>query len=325
MFRLHWLRETGCDAGTPLRADELDPEIRQRALELAGDTASEIVLKLPYLSQREWYKRGEILAAVPLKRLSDDRYGDTIAAVLAPPMALRDRVAELALTHPAWVHAPGAGDLRHFAVWQEVSMALQRCFRDWIHAEYFQDAAMFEDRETAYAVVMYKTARLFRGRARREFTYDLHDYPECRLTVALALKMTGLRLQDLLAEIEQRLHSAGRPELARRYAPVWYQDVVAAVRKKPKGFIALLTAESAFINALIELSLDKTHAGVQHFSKAANQALRKVYGMDLRHLGTRALEEVTRVLSANVDANNAEGRVSTGPYERDKPAQNSIA
>ena len=108
--------------------------------------------------------------------------------------------------------------------------------------------------------------------------------------------MTGRSVQCILTGIEHRLQAAGMPELARRYAPVWYQDVLVAVRKKPKPFIALLTAESAFINALVELSLDRTPAGVHHFSKAANQALRKVYGMDARRLGVRALEEATREL-----------------------------
>ena len=53
-FRLHWLRETGCDAGTLLRADELEPAIRQRALELAAGGPKEIGIHLPFLDKREW-------------------------------------------------------------------------------------------------------------------------------------------------------------------------------------------------------------------------------------------------------------------------------
>ena len=74
--------------------------------------------------------------------------------------------------------------------------------------------------------------------------------------------------------------------------------LVAAVRKRPKPFLALLGAESAFINALMELSLDRTAAGVHSFSKVANHSLRKVYGMDLRPLGVRAMELATTVLSS---------------------------
>ncbi len=86
------------------------------------------------------------------------------------------------------------------------------------------------------------------------------------------------------------------PALSRRYAPVWYQDVMVAVRKKPKQFVALLAAESALINALIGLGTERSAAAVNRFAKTANRALRNVYGMDLRKLGISVLHETTRVL-----------------------------
>ena len=52
----------------------------------------------------------------------------------------------------------------------------------------------------------------------------------------------------------------------------------------------------------MELGLNRTPFGVHHFSKVANQVLRKVYGRDARHLGVRALEEATRVLAGSVGA-----------------------
>jgi hypothetical protein len=303
LFRLFWLRETGCDAGTPLRAAELEPEIRQRVLALADlgtdedgiseSGASEIAVRLPYLDRREWRKRGEILAALPL-----ERRGDVISFVAGPAAALRDTAATLALTDPAWLGAPSPKHPDHFHVWQSVSMTLQSSLRAWIAEQYFRDIARFEDRATAYPMLVYQAARVCHGRPRSEFTYAFSDYPACRLTLALAVKMTGRSLQTILAGVEQRLSAAGMPELARRYAPVWYQDVVVAVRQKPKPFLELLAAESAFINALMELSLDCTAAGVHSFSKAANHALRKVYGMDVRPLGVRALEQATAVLAS---------------------------
>jgi len=303
LFRLFWLTETGCDAGTPLRAGELEPEIRERVLALAGlgtnengvgaSDAGEIALRLPYLDRREWRKRGEILAALPL-----ERRGNVISFVADPALALRDTAATLALTDPVWLEAPSASHPDHFHVWRSVSMTLQSSLRAWIAAQYFQDIARFADREKAHPMLVYQAARVCHGRARNEFTYAFHDYPACRLTLALALKMTGRSLQTILASVEQRLSAAGMPELARRYAPVWHQDVVAAVRKKPKPFLALLGAESAFINALMELSLDRTAAGVNNFSKTANHALHKVHGMDLRPLGVRALEQATAVLAS---------------------------
>jgi hypothetical protein len=302
LFRLFWLREAGCDAGTPLRAGELAPEIQSseilsRILDLAECASEELWLRLPYLDRREWRRRGEILAGCTW-----ERSGNVISPVLSPGMALRDTAANLALTDPIWIGQPAGSDPRYFAAWRDISVTLQRGFRQWIAEEYFRDIDRFTDREAAYPMIVHQAARVCHGRFRGVFTYDLRDYPECRLTLALATKMTGRSLPAILAGVEQRLHAAGRPELARRYAPLWHQDMVSAVRRKPKEFIALLTVESSFINALVELGLNRTTEGVHHFSKVANQALRKAYGMDVRHLGVRALEHATRILGAHTDA-----------------------
>ena len=294
LFRLYWLRENGCDAGTPLRAAELEPSIRSRLLDLACGSA-ELVLRLPYMDEKEWRKRDQILAEMRFLRK-----GDEIAPLLSPRHAIRTAVANLALAHPAWISAPAGADLRHFPVWQSVSIALQRSFREWIARKYFCEVSRFEDRDSAYPMICYQAARISHGRPRSEFTYDLRDYPECKQTVHLALKTTGVTLQGIMSGIERRLNAEGKVALARRYRPVWYQDVMVAVRKQPKQFIALLAAESAVITGLMELSQDKTPVGIHTFAKTANQALRKVHGMDLRHLGLRALEETTRILETTL-------------------------
>lgn len=300
-FRLFWLRENGCDAGTPLRADELDqqlesPEFSKKALALAGAFSGELTLRLPYLDRREWRNRREILAG-----LEWERRGNAISPVLPANLALRHTAANLVLSDPRWINAPGAGEAPHANLWQAVSITLQRGFRGWIAEEYFRDIERFADREAAYPMIVYQAARLCHGGSRGSFTYDLRDYPECRHTVAIATKMTGRSIQAILSAIEQRLYAAGMPELARRYSPIWQQDVAIAVRKKPRPFVGLLAAETAFIDGLVELSMNKSHAGVQHFSKIANRALRNVYEMDLRHLGLRAMEEATRVIAGPVE------------------------
>jgi len=268
-------------------------ELAELGISEGGGRARQIAVRLPYLDRREWRKRGEILASLTL-----ERHGDVISFVADPGEALRDAAATFALTDPAWLDAPSGNHPDHFSVWQSVSMTLQSCLRAWIAEQYFRDIAHFEDRATAYSMLVYQAARVCHGRPRGEFTYAFNDYPACRLTLALAVKMTGKSLQTILAGVEQRLKAAGMPELSRRYAPVWYEDVVVAVRKKPKPFQPLLPAESAFINALMELSLNRTADGVHSFSRTANQALRRVYGMDVRPLGVRALEQATAVLAA---------------------------
>ncbi len=216
-------------------------------------------------------------------------------------LALRHLTANLVLTDQRWVRSPSAGDPRHANLWQAISVAMQRGFRAWIAEEYFRDITRFADREAAYPMIVYQAARVCHGASRGCFTYDLRDYPECRLTVALATKMTGRTIQAILGGVEQRLYAAGMPELARRYSPIWQQDVSVAVRKKPKPFVELLAAETAFIDALVELGMNRSPAGVQHFSKIGNRALRKVYGMDVRHLGLRAIEETTGILAGELE------------------------
>jgi hypothetical protein len=135
-FRLHWLRETGCDAGTLLRADELEPAIRQRALELAAGGPNEIAIHLPFLDKREWAHRDEILRSLTL-----ERRGDSIVCCLPIRPALRDRAATLALTHAAWTSAPAERNPRYFRAWQGVSVALQAFLRRSIADEYFHEVA----------------------------------------------------------------------------------------------------------------------------------------------------------------------------------------
>ena len=179
-----------------------------------------------------------------------------------------------------------------------MSLALQVSLRNWVAEEYFRDIARYQDRATAYPMLVYASTRLCYGRPRTEFTYDLRDYPDRRDTLAEAWKMIGRALQDRMAGVESLLREAGMPALARRYKPVWYQDVIVAVRKRPRHFVGLLAAESAVINALIDMGAERSVASINRFAKRASRSLRNVYGMDLRILAVRMLEEATRVLRA---------------------------
>ncbi|MCU1338712.1 MAG: hypothetical protein JWO19_4293 [Bryobacterales bacterium] len=202
-----------------------------------------------------------------------------------------------ALTDPHWRNAPTERDPGYFWAWQRVSLTLQRWLRDQVAERYFEDLARFENRPAAYPVIVYQASRLCHGRPRTEFTYDLRDYPECRTTLATSWKLTGRAIQAVLGRIERRLIEAGMDELAHRYAPVWHQDVLVAVKKKPKAYVDLLMAESAVINAAIDLGTERSVEAANRFGKTIQLNLRKVCGMDLQGLGVGALEEATRVLT----------------------------
>ncbi len=201
------------------------------------------------------------------------------------------------LIDPRWMNAPTERDPGYFRAWQRVSLALQRWLRDQVAGAYFEDLARFENRPAAYPVIVYQASRLCHGRPRTEFTYDLRDYPDCRTTLATAWKLTGRAIQAGLGRIERRLCEAGMTGLAHRYAPVWHQDVLVAVQKKPKPYVDLLMAEAAVINAAIDLGTERSVEAANRFAKTVHLNLRKLYGMDLQRLGTGALEEATRVLA----------------------------
>jgi hypothetical protein len=291
-FRLYWLRESGCDAGTPTTAGQLPSAIRDRVVALARNETTDLSVRLPFLDRRDCRRQDEILSALPFERA-----GDVIRAVLSPPAAARDMAATLALTDPAWANTPSERHPSYFGVWQRVSVALQHWFKQTISAEYFQDLDRCQDRDSAYPMIVYQASRMFHGRPRTEFTYDLRDFPECQTTVAASWKMIGRSLQTVLQVLEKRLDEAGHTQIAHRYSPVWHQDILKAVQKKPKRFVELLGAESAMINAVIELGTQRSVESANRFARTVNLNLRSVHGLDMRALAVGALEEATRVLT----------------------------
>ena len=290
-FHLYWMRESDCDLGTPLDADQLDAAIRARVLELAGSSDQPLDLHLPFLDGRESHRRAEALRAVTLVR-----EGDAIRSV--PPTAaakLRDRAAILLGTHPAWIGAPHERHPAYFRTWQAVSLAVQEALRCWIPQNYFRDPARYEDRDAAFPLLVYAASRPCRGRPRTEFTYDLADAE----VLPRALHQIGASLQNVLAAVERGLHDGGRPALARRYAPRWHNDILRAVQSRPRPLLSLLGDEAAVVNALVSLGSARKMQAVKPFARSASMALRTIYGEDLRPLALRLLEEATRTLEGS--------------------------
>ena len=287
-FHVYWLRESGCDLGTPLNADELDAAIRARVVELAGGDERTLDLYLPFLDGRESRRRAEALRAVELVR-----EGDAIRSV--PPTAaakLRDSAAMLLAMHPAWTGAPHERHPSYFRTWQAVSLAAQKALRRWIPDAYFRDPARYQDRDAAFPLLAYAASRPCRGRPRSEFTYDVADEE----MLPRALYQIGASLQKVLETVERHLYDCGRPALARRYAPRWHQDLVRAVQEKPRPLLGLMGDEAAVVNALVGLGSGRGMRAVKPFARSTSLALRSVYGEDLRPLAFRLLYEATRTL-----------------------------
>ncbi len=208
----------------------------------------------------------------------------------------------LLLSSDPWKNAPAERDPLYFRTWQRTSIALQKALRQWIPELYFRDTARFEDRDTAHQLIVYAASRPCYGLPKTEFTFDMSDPG----ALPAAMRSIGHQTQLALAPIEQRLRAEGRQELAHRYMPVWYQDILRAVKKKPKLLVRLLADESKLIDAVIDLGTSRDAPSANRFLRAANAALRTVVGDDMRPLIPRVLEHATRVLA---ERNRAPGSV----------------
>lgn len=168
-----------------------------------------------------------------------------------------------------WRSAPGEADRLYSRTWRAVSRALQLRLRAWVGEVHFRNVHRYEDRQAAYPYIVYHAARVFRP-TRTLFTYDPAD-PGC---AAAATRLAGARVQRVLAPIEARLHGSGLHAAARRYAPVWHQDIRRAVATKPelsKVLAGLIAAESKVIGALLEMGSRKTRLAAWHFLKATER------------------------------------------------------
>jgi hypothetical protein len=214
-----------------------------------------------------------------------------------------------------WTSAPAERDPNYFRRWQRVSIALQNALRRWIPEMYFRDEFRFDDREEAYQVVAYSASQPFHGRARTEFTYDVAD----PATLEIALRNTGRRMQAALGPIELRLRASGRLELARRYAPVWYLDILGVVEKRHRRLIGLLACEAKVIDAVIDLGTARDAAAVKRFLRIANASLRNVGGVDFRERIPSVIEEAGRILNEQHRAlRGADDIVDGGIFEGDR-------
>jgi hypothetical protein len=291
-FRLFWLRESGCDAGVVRQAHQIEPSIQDRVLALTAGEGDEFNLRLPYLDRHQWRRRWQILS-----EFTYERDGRTIRAVLEIGDAVRDTAATLVLTDPAWQNAPMERTPSYHDVWRRVSVAIQRALKEGVAAEYFKDPSKIENRDAVYAMAVYQASRTFGEKVRRQFTWDLRNYPECGEVVSASTALIGGRLESLLELLQVRFIEAGNCKIARHLVPGWHPDVVRAVRRKPRRFLELLMREAEIVNAVIELGADRSHLAVQGCARKMNSTLRKIHGMDARGVGLTVLEAATRALA----------------------------
>ena len=192
---------------------------------------------------------------------------------------------------------PAERNPRYFRTWQRVSIALQNFIRAAAREIYFRDPARFKDRDAAFTLIVFTAIRPFHGRPRSEFTYDLADAQ----TLDVALHNIGNSLRTALAPLEKRLRESGSLELAHRFAPVWYQDVLVVAKKRPRNLARLIAVESRIIDAVIALGTQRNDKFEKRYFRIADAALRNFHGADMRELIPQILEETARVLSSDIE------------------------
>jgi hypothetical protein len=185
-----------------------------------------------------------------------------------------------------------------FRAWQRVSMSLQKLLRERIPEMALRDLRKAQDRDVGRSLVVYSAARVYYGRPCTEFTYDVAD-PR---TLEHALRLCGRGTLLALAPLEKRLDEAGERLLARRYAPAWYQDVIAAVRHKPRLLLKLIACESKVIDAVIVLGTVRTPSAAKRYAVAAGAALRHICETDMSELAIPVLDDASLVLSTRASA-----------------------
>jgi hypothetical protein len=191
-----------------------------------------------------------------------------------------------------WTTTPAERDPQYFRTWQRLSVHLQKQMRPWISEHYFRDAAQAEDRDSGYPLVVYAACRPCYGRRPADFTYDVADPG----TLPAAWRTIGRAMQLELARVVRQLQTVAPPPLVRRYAPVWHQDILIAVQKKPRRLIALLAGESALINALIDWGTIRNMSAEKRFAKAAAAAARAYQVSDPAELLAKVLDETELAL-----------------------------
>lgn len=214
----------------------------------------------------------------------------------------------------AWLRAPRERDADYFRNYAAMSVAVQRALRVWLPYVYFSEVRRYEDLGAAWPLLVYKCTRPFPGRPPGEFTYDIMDIGSMRVarqTVVRALALEMRRAGYVLA-------AAGRTRAASFYREMQPAAVIKTVEHQPANFNALVSADSLFVDALVELggrgrelsddmaneperAVRRLAAFAANFAKTFHGRLRRLYGgQRFPAFGALLLAEATNALACAV-------------------------
>ncbi len=236
--------------------------------------------------------------------------GDVIAWLNARPEHSTLEVSMLLRTSGAdiWGSSPQPGMAAFDTVFQPVSRALQAALRLWIPYLYFIDGARFDEHIEAWTFLVYSQMRLYRPKARNEFSYEVSDPREVREALHGMLPP----LMDEMRRISSRIAAMKLPkELSQKYSQRRTPRMLAYIAGMPRLFTALLHGENRIMEAILRFGQevgagtrlrhgDALKAGSSLHRRLGQRLRRMCNAVDTGGLAGVLLVEATAALAASL-------------------------
>lgn len=225
-----------------------------------------------------------------------------------------------------WCRVPLTRDAGSVDRFIRLSLAMQEMARHWLPALCLRSPEQFEAPKEVLPLLVYAASQPHANRRRAEYGYDAMS----PFRVERAALSAASRLPELLDPIYRSLKASGHPETAELYSPDRARLIVAAVRKRPRLFTALLAGDTFFLEHCFQITtlsrellsvagrnparaLRKLAQSSEEIVKTSLRGVKRHYPSEAYHgLGSLYLLEATRALSEGAEGFRASLTVETG-------------
>ena len=152
-----------------------------------------------------------------------------------------------------WDHAPRERTPQFFAIYSQVSIALQQALRERVLEHWLAGSCSPEDPQAAYPLLVYAASPIFRPKTRTEFNWDVLDTAGMQSFYRQTLR----NLPGLLDRVHSWLCLTGRSDLAVHYRPHNALKILDLVRRQMglrKQLQRPVVAEGRLLNELTRFS-----------------------------------------------------------------------
>lgn len=198
-----------------------------------------------------------------------------------------------------WQGLPRETSVAFFPIAARMSTAIQALLRRSIFHLYFDSVHAYRNADAAYAVLIYSLSRVFTGKPRTDFSYDVLD-PK---TIPSVCRFLVSATTQALALIEKQLMEAGELRLAVLYGPFRARRVIERVQKERRWLKELLKADDIVVAAAVQLLVSAGNLRIEGdirkaallFSQVLHRKLRKYFdGRDFAVLAPELVATMIR-------------------------------